>query len=209
MEDKEGNSSSGVDFSEKSYIPDYSSQGKEGFRGWIEQQLEEVKRHPWRTLRNIGLIVGGAYGAAKGMKAIKRYVQSDQTYNDVPSQKRQQCIDYDQLRKTIEEVGGKVNENIQQQKVSSALTKQVLDAGTQVISGLSDYSTLLAKGYNTGLPQETRREILENALAENGEQSIIRLLRFLINTRSGNKQGKYERAIAVWKEDLDFILRNK
>ena len=85
--------------------------------------------------------------------------------------------------------------------LASRIAEQALDSGTKAIKGLNDYSALLTKGYSTNLPQEARCEILMNALSENGKQSITKLLRFLISTRSGNKLGKYEKAISIWKDD--------
>ncbi len=55
--------------------------------------------------------------------------------------------------------------------------------------------------------EEARHKILEDAVGTYGDQPIKKLLQFLINTRSGNKQGKYEKAINIWKEDMDFLSK--
>ncbi len=184
----------------------------EGLSGWLKQQWEFAKEHPIKALFTVGKIAATIYGGIKAGKSIGNYLsqKSSQTYdtsrNTSPSQS---SATRDLVRKVAKNVGNKIEEDFQQQNVMSTLTEQVLNSGTQVINGLNDYSVLLTKGYNTSVSQEARHKILEDILAENGEQSVVHLLRFLISTRSGSKQKKYGKAIDVWKADLDFVLSKR
>lgn len=219
MEDKKDSTNNAT--SDKPYTPeaeftdneyDLESEEPDGFVGWLKGKWEWVKKHPWKAVGGALGTAGAIYGGVKAGKAIKTHLnqQSNQVYNVVKNPvPRQTRVTRDLSRRVAKDIGEKIGESIQQPNVTSVLTNQAIDSSSKVIEGLSNYSVLLKKGYNTGVSQELRHKMLEEALAENGEQSIVRLLRFLISTRSGNKLGKYEKAIDVWKEDLDFILGKK
>lgn len=196
-------------------LPDYATAQTEtyeeshGVWDWIGQQWEYAKKHPFKTAAKVAGFAFAAWGTVKAGKAIKSnfgraHGQSHHLLNKAALHKTNPTKSL--TKEVIKNVGKQVGETVQQSDVTSRIAEQALDSGAKAIKGLSDYSALLTKGYSTNLPQEVRREILNNALSENGKQQIIKLLRFLISTRSGNKLGKYEKAISIWKEDLDFII---
>ena len=193
-------------------LPDYVTVQTETYKeshgvwDWIRQQWEYAKQHPFQS---VAKVAGLAWGAVKAGKAIKSsfdrvHGQSHHLLNKAALHKTNPTKSL--TKEVIKNVGKQVGETVQHSDVTSRIAEQALDSGAKAIKGLNDYSALLTKGYSTNLPQEARREILNNALSENGKQQIIKLLRFLISTRSGNKFGKYEKAISIWKEDLDFII---
>lgn len=175
-------------------------------KGWIKQRWEYAKLHPVKTFFKIVGWGATAYASYKAGKAIKSHIfpknaPVPKVVNKTSSQHVKKATD---LAKTL--TNQKVNQIIQQKNVMPDLVKPVIET-TKSIPGLKDYSVLLMNGYSTALPQEARHKILESVLSKSGKQPIIRLLRFLISTRSANKLNKYEKAIAIWQDDLDFISR--
>ena len=174
----------------------------------IGQEWKHAKKHPLQFAGKVVGLVFVAWGTVKVGKAIKS--SFSRTHGHSHHLLKETALHKPNSTKiltkeAIKNVGKQVGETMQQKDMASRIAEQALDSGTKVIKGLRDYSALLTKGYSTNLPQEARREILNKALSENGKQSITKLLRFLISTRSGNKLGKYEKAISIWKDDLDYL----
>ena len=159
-------------------------------KGWIKQRWEYAKLHPVKTFFEIlgaGVVT---YGSFKAGKAIKSHYFSKNAPvpNVVKKTTSQHVKEATDLARTLTKQ--KANQIIQQKNIMPNLVKPVIET-TKNIPGLKDYSVLLMNGYSTALPQEARHKILESVLSNNGKQPIIRLLRFLISTRSANKLNKY------------------
>jgi len=85
-------------------------------------------------------------------------------------------------------------------------SKQIASNDEQM-NNLNDESFLAKMGYSTSVNEKQRREILVNAVNHYGKRRVADHLSFLILTRKKQNNGvvKYQNAIRIWQDDLNYV----
>jgi len=188
----------------------------DGAISYGKKGLNWVKRHPLETIGVVvGLVVTG--------HEVRKWHKNTTSSKRIPSPTRKPImqkptiqkptvqklrIDNDLVKKTVADIGGRLGEGLQH---SSGLTetvgKQLIEHGPSIANSLSDCSKLFRMGYTTRKSPEERHKILDAFVSAEGVEKAKKYLQFLIYTRKGMKNGIYEKAVAKWLEDLEYITR--
>ncbi len=193
----------------------YKHKRKKGFweRAWDNivyyggKAVGWVKEHPWETA---GIVAGSIGAGVAGHELHKRHKNiSSNNQISIPinrSSDSQPRKNNDFLQRVAVDAGKRLGESIQQSDgIVDSLGKQLQNHGTVIADGLSECSKLFSMGYSTRKSLEERHAILDSFVSTDGVERARKHLQFLINTRSAMKNGIYEKAVAKWLEDLDYL----